>query len=151
MASATPDITILPTEQRRYTEFLPPGWLRIFCPRRRYWSLSPAGRNCIGDSCLDAPYAPALGGRCGGDGSDISRPGRRGRGTLDGDYNSVGGKIILILIFIVLNYLVNLFSCYVPFFERLVSAPPIQVVKDGQLLRCNMRHESLTEEELMET
>lgn len=67
-----------------------------------------------------------------------------------GDYNSVGDGIILILIFMALNYLVNLLSYYVPFFERLVSAPPIQVVKDGQLLRRNMRREFLTEEELME-
>jgi uncharacterized membrane protein YcaP (DUF421 family) len=38
----------------------------------------------------------------------------------------------------------------VPFVERLVSAKPIQIVKDGRLLRKNMRREFLTEEELMD-
>jgi uncharacterized membrane protein YcaP (DUF421 family) len=37
----------------------------------------------------------------------------------------------------------------VPFIERLVSAPPLQVIRDGKLLRRNMRRELLTEEELM--
>jgi uncharacterized membrane protein YcaP (DUF421 family) len=33
--------------------------------------------------------------------------------------------------------------------ERLTSAPPLPVVRDGKLLRRNMRREFLTEEELM--
>ncbi len=48
------------------------------------------------------------------------------------------------------NYLVNFLSFHVPFIERMVSPAPIQVVKDGRLLRRNMRREFLTEEELME-
>ena len=36
-----------------------------------------------------------------------------------------------------------------PAIERQFSAPPIEVIRDGKLLRRNMRREYLTEEELM--
>jgi uncharacterized membrane protein YcaP (DUF421 family) len=42
------------------------------------------------------------------------------------------------------NYLLNFLSFYVPFIERLVSAPPLQVIRNGELLRRNMRREFLT-------
>lgn len=67
-----------------------------------------------------------------------------------GDYKSIGDGIFLIVILMGCNYLVNLLSYYVPFVERLVSASPMQIIKDGQLLRKNMRREFITEEELMD-
>lgn len=36
-----------------------------------------------------------------------------------------------------------------PTIERLVSAPPAQIIRDGELPRSNMRREFLTEEKLM--
>ena len=66
-----------------------------------------------------------------------------------GGYESVGDGIVLILVFIGLNFLINFASYRVPFVEKLVSAPAIQVVKNGRMLRGNMRREFLTEEELM--
>jgi uncharacterized membrane protein YcaP (DUF421 family) len=66
-----------------------------------------------------------------------------------GDYTAVADGVILIATLMGWNYLLNLLSFHVPFIERLVSAPPLQVVRDGQLLRRNMRREFLTEEELM--
>ena len=66
-----------------------------------------------------------------------------------GDYDSVGDGVVLILVFIVLNFLINFVSYRVPFIEKLVSAPAIQVVKDGRMLRRNMRREFITDEELM--
>lgn len=47
------------------------------------------------------------------------------------------------------DYALNTASCRFRFIERLVSAPPIPVVRDGQLLRRNMQREFRTEAELM--
>lgn len=65
-----------------------------------------------------------------------------------GDYTSLADSFILIVTMMGHNYLVNALSYRIPAIERLVSAPPIQVVKDGRLLKRNMRREFLTEEEL---
>lgn len=46
-------------------------------------------------------------------------------------------------------YLLNLLSYHVPCVERLITPPPAQVVRDGRLLRRNVRSEYLAEEELM--
>lgn len=66
-----------------------------------------------------------------------------------GDYSSVADGIIVIATLMGWDYFVNALSYRLPFVERLVSAPPLQVVRDGRLLRRNMRREFLTEEELM--
>lgn len=66
-----------------------------------------------------------------------------------GDYTSVADGIILIMIIMACNYLINILSYRLPFIERLVSAPPLQIIRNGELLRRNMRREFLTEEELM--
>lgn len=66
-----------------------------------------------------------------------------------GDYTSVADGLILIVILMSWNYLVNVLSYRVPLLERFTSAPPLQIIRDGQLLRRNMRREFLTEEELM--
>ncbi|SNB46255.1 DUF421 domain-containing protein [Geobacter sp. DSM 9736] len=66
-----------------------------------------------------------------------------------GSYTSVTDGIILVITIMACNYLINTLSYRVRFIERLVSAPPLQIIRDGQLLRRNMRRELLTEEELM--
>jgi uncharacterized membrane protein YcaP (DUF421 family) len=66
-----------------------------------------------------------------------------------GDHTSVTDGLLLAMVFMGWNYLINLLSYHVHFVERLVSAPPLQIVRDGRLLRRNMRRELLTEEEVM--
>lgn len=66
-----------------------------------------------------------------------------------GDYTSVADGLIVIATLMFWNHMVNLLSFRLPAVERLVSSPPIAVVRDGRLLRRNMRKEYLTEEELM--
>lgn len=56
----------------------------------------------------------------------------------------------MILTLVSWNFLVNMLSYHFAAIEKLVSAPPLQIVKNGKLLRRNMRREYLTEEELME-
>jgi len=66
-----------------------------------------------------------------------------------GDYTSVTEGFITILTIIAWNFLINLLSYYFPFIEKLVSHPPVQIIKNGRILRKNMRREFLTEEELI--
>jgi len=66
-----------------------------------------------------------------------------------GDYTTIADAIVVIGTIVAWDYLLNVFSFHVPLVEQLVSAPPIQVVRDGELLRRNMRREFLTEEELL--
>lgn len=66
-----------------------------------------------------------------------------------GDYSSVADGIVMIITLMAWNWLINDLSYRVPAIERLVSAPPTQLIRDGKLLRRNSRSEYLTEEELM--
>lgn len=66
-----------------------------------------------------------------------------------GDYTSLGDGLVLILVLMGWDYLINILSYHVPFIDRLLSSPPLQIVKDGELLQRNMRREFLTEGELM--
>ena len=67
-----------------------------------------------------------------------------------GDYTTVTDGFIVILTLVIWNFLVNLLSYHYPKIEKLVSAPPLQIIRDGKLLRRNMRKEYITEEELMD-
>jgi len=67
-----------------------------------------------------------------------------------GEYSTVTDALIIIMTLMFWNYMINMLSFYFPFFEKLVSAPPLRVVREGKLLRRNMRREFLTMEELME-
>ncbi len=65
-----------------------------------------------------------------------------------GGYHSVAEGFVVIGTLVACNYGVNVLSYYVPAVERLLAAPAIQIIKNGNLLRRNMRREYLTEEEL---
>jgi uncharacterized membrane protein YcaP (DUF421 family) len=66
-----------------------------------------------------------------------------------GTQSSVAAAAILVATLIACNYLLNILSYYIPFVEKLVMPPPLPVVKEGKMLRRNMRREFLTEQELM--
>jgi uncharacterized membrane protein YcaP (DUF421 family) len=66
-----------------------------------------------------------------------------------GDYTSMVDGVVVVATLIGWAYLLNVLSFHAPIIERLVSAPPLRVVRDGRLLRRNVRREYLTEEELM--
>jgi len=67
-----------------------------------------------------------------------------------GEYTSITDALITIMTLMFWNYMINMLCFYFPFFEKLVSAPPLLIVKEGRLLRRNMRREYITQEELME-
>ncbi len=66
-----------------------------------------------------------------------------------GEYSTVADALIVIMVLMAWDYVINLLSYRIPFIERLTSAPAVQVVRDGRLLRRNMRREYLTEDEVM--
>ena len=65
------------------------------------------------------------------------------------DPTSIVDGIILVATLIGWSYLLNWLTYTVPAIDRLLSARALLVVRDGQLLRRNMRAEFLTEEELI--
>jgi uncharacterized membrane protein YcaP (DUF421 family) len=66
-----------------------------------------------------------------------------------GDFTSIADGIVMIATLMGWNYLLNFSSFHVRLIEGLVSAPPLPVVQEGQLMRRNMWREFLTEEELL--
>src|SRR5690606_1856983 len=67
-----------------------------------------------------------------------------------GAYTSITEGFIVIGTLGAWNYLINVLSYHYPFVEKLVSPPPVQVIKNGKMLRRTMRREYLTESELVE-
>lgn len=66
-----------------------------------------------------------------------------------GEYKSLPDGLVVVTVLMAWNYLLNLLSFRIRIIERVLSAPPLQVIRDGQLLRRNMRRELLTLAELM--
>lgn len=66
-----------------------------------------------------------------------------------GDYSALADAVVVIATLMAWNVVVNAVSYRNRLVEKLVSAAPLQVVRDGRMLRRHMRQEWLTEEELM--
>ena len=67
-----------------------------------------------------------------------------------GNYESITESFIVIGTLMGWNYLINKLSYHSGFIARIFEAPALQIVKDGKMLRRNMRREFLTEAELFE-
>lgn len=65
-----------------------------------------------------------------------------------GDYTSIADGLFVVLVTMGWNYTLNALSFRIPWIERLLSPSALPVVKDGQMLRRNMRREFLTQDEL---
>jgi uncharacterized membrane protein YcaP (DUF421 family) len=70
-------------------------------------------------------------------------------GKAMGEYTTLTEGIVLVATLIGWSYVLNWLTYTVPVIERWVSPPALSVVRDGQLLRRNLRAEFLTEEELV--
>ena len=69
--------------------------------------------------------------------------------AMAGEYKSLPDGIVLVGTIIFWDYAFDWLSFKFSWFRRLIEAPPLPLVKDGKLLRKNMRRELVTEEELM--
>ena len=65
------------------------------------------------------------------------------------EYHSITEGAVLIATIVFWNYALDWLGHRFPRVERLLHPPPVLLIKDGRLLRRNMRHELVTEEELM--
>ena len=66
-----------------------------------------------------------------------------------GEYTSLLDGIILIVTYMALDYLINILKENIPLIDRLLTSPPLLVIKDGEMLRRNMRKEFLSKDELL--
>ena len=69
--------------------------------------------------------------------------------AMAGEYRSLPDGIVLVSTIIFWTYALDWLSFRFPRFGRLIEPPPLPLIKDGKLLRRNMRRELITEEELM--
>jgi uncharacterized membrane protein YcaP (DUF421 family) len=69
-------------------------------------------------------------------------------GMADG-YESVTAGFVLVATIIFWSYAFDWLSFRFDWFARLIEQPPLPLIKDGRLLRRNMRKELITEDELM--
>src|SRR5690606_15866550 len=67
-----------------------------------------------------------------------------------GDYSSITEGFIVIITLMTWNYVLNVLTYHSPFVERLMAAKPLPIIKNGKLIRKNMRREYITLAELME-
>jgi uncharacterized membrane protein YcaP (DUF421 family) len=69
--------------------------------------------------------------------------------AMAGEYKSLPDGIVLVSTIIFWSYTLDWLGFKIPWFGRLIEPPPLALIKDGKLLRRNMRHELITEAELM--
>jgi uncharacterized membrane protein YcaP (DUF421 family) len=69
--------------------------------------------------------------------------------AMAGEYRSLPDGIVLVSTIIFWSLAVDWLGFRIPFVGRLVHPPPLPLIKDGRLLRRNMRRELITMEELM--
>ena len=69
--------------------------------------------------------------------------------AMAGEHHSVPDGIVLVSTLIFWNYFLDWLSFRSPLFRRLIEPAPLLLVRDGQMLRRNMRRELISEEELM--
>ncbi len=64
-------------------------------------------------------------------------------------YRSITDGVLLVATIIFWSYALDWLSFRWPWFARLVEPPPLLLIRDGVMLRRNMRRELITEEELL--
>jgi uncharacterized membrane protein YcaP (DUF421 family) len=69
--------------------------------------------------------------------------------AMAGQYMSLPAGIVLVSTIIFWSYAFDWLSYKFPWFNRLTEPPPLPLIKAGKMLRKNMRHELITEDELM--
>lgn len=68
---------------------------------------------------------------------------------LAGSYQSVPEGVLLVGTILGWNYALDWLGYHWPAFQRFLRPPALALVKDGQMLRRNMRRELITEDELL--
>jgi uncharacterized membrane protein YcaP (DUF421 family) len=69
--------------------------------------------------------------------------------AMAGEYTSISDGIVLVATIIFWNYAFDWLSFRYEWFNRLTEQPPLPLIRNGRILRRNMRRELVTEDELM--
>lgn len=69
--------------------------------------------------------------------------------AMGSNYESITEGIVLIATLLFWNYLLDWISYNFPKTRRWIEPPPLLIVRNGKMLKRNMRREMITEEELM--
>jgi uncharacterized membrane protein YcaP (DUF421 family) len=67
---------------------------------------------------------------------------------MSGEYKSVTEGAILVGTIVAWDYLIDWLNYHVPSLNAFLEPPSLLLIRDGQMIRRNMRHEFVTEEEL---
>ena len=68
--------------------------------------------------------------------------------ALAGEYKSITEGLILVGTIIGWNYALDWLAFRIPLVQKLMEPPPLLLVKNGRMVRANMRLEMITEDEL---
>jgi uncharacterized membrane protein YcaP (DUF421 family) len=68
--------------------------------------------------------------------------------AMSGDYQSIGDGFILVATIVGWNYFIDWLTYLSPALQKLLEPPPLLLIRGGSLLRRNMRHELISEDEL---
>jgi uncharacterized membrane protein YcaP (DUF421 family) len=66
-----------------------------------------------------------------------------------GSYHTITDGLLLVATIIGWSYLLNWLAYRYPTWRKIIQAPRVQLVRDGRILRRNLEHEKITEEELL--
>jgi uncharacterized membrane protein YcaP (DUF421 family) len=66
-----------------------------------------------------------------------------------GEYKSVTEGLVLVVTICFWDYLLDWLGHEIPAIQRLIHPAPLLLIKDGRMLRRNMRQEMITQEELI--
>lgn len=69
--------------------------------------------------------------------------------ALAGDYKSITNGLVLVSVIVFWSYAFNWAGHRFPALHRLLHPTPKPLIKDGEVMRDNMRRELITEEELV--
>jgi uncharacterized membrane protein YcaP (DUF421 family) len=69
--------------------------------------------------------------------------------AMSDDYSSVPDGLLLVITIVFWSWALNWLGFRFPRIQRLIHPAPLPLVKDGRMLRKNMAHELITEDELL--
>ena len=65
------------------------------------------------------------------------------------DYRSVPDGLLLVATIVGWSHVLNLLAYRYPMWRKIIQPPRVQLVRDGHVLRNNLGHEKITEQELL--
>ena len=68
--------------------------------------------------------------------------------AIAGDYQTITEGLILVATILFWNYALDWAAYRLPLIQRLVHAPPLALIKDGRMIRHNLRREMISVDEL---